>query len=102
MKKPAEVSDAELELMRDAVVWTRAQLQLAKGLVGELYPDFTGNRAAPLVISVAQSIAINFLSNVVEDTAFSPSAGLPPLPTDETGRRGPGGSGGPDGPGGLG
>ena len=87
MKKPAQVSEAELELMRDAVVWTRAQLQLAKELVAELYPEFAGNRSAPLVISVAQSIAINFLSNVVEDTAFSPSSGLPPLPTDDLTRR---------------
>ena len=85
MDKPVEVSEAELELMRDAVVWTRAQLLLAKGLVAELYPDFVGNRGAPLVVSVAQSIAINFLSNVVEDTAFSQTAELPPLPVDAEG-----------------
>ena len=77
MKKPAQVSEAELELMHDAVVWTRAQLQLANELVGELYPELAGNRSVPLVISVAQSIAINFLSNVIEDTAFSPTTTLP-------------------------
>lgn len=83
MRKPAQVSEAELELMHDAVVWTRAQLHLAKGLVGELYPELADNRNVPLVIAVAQSIAINFLSNVIEDTAFSPTAGLPsPWPTD--------------------
>lgn len=90
MKKPGQVSEAELELMHDAVCWTRAQLQLAKDLVAELYPEYVGNRSVPLVISVAQSIAINFLSNVVEDTAFSPSTGLPTLPTDEPARSGQG------------
>ena len=86
MKKPAQVSEAELELMHDAVVWTRAQLHLAKELVGELYRELAGNRSVPLVMSVAQSIAINFLSNVIEDTAFSPTTGLPPLPTNGSSR----------------